>query len=290
MLKIIRPENVDVSGAVEIPDAVYVAPPVVVEVQSSTDGQGQKKLAIVDDSLEAMHVAQLLDALDIDDEKKIFAANHLIKGYRAIIERAEDEAQLIIDNAQKSADDKYRQMLSSLDSMKEEAKASASKTLRDADATAAKIRDQARSLGYADGVKEKGERIDACLSALITELTEIKNKVDSIDEEYCRELVKTSAEIASKLIYKKIEQDDTVLYDLCQNALKGAKGSREIKLTISDNLTSLMKKLTDELGDKVDIEAVSGTDDGTVIVKCDDKILNASVLEQLLNLKSFFEI
>ena len=39
-----------------------------------------------------------------------------------------------------------------------------------------------------------------------------------------------------------------------------------------------------------DIEAVSGVDDGTVIVKCDSKILNASILEQLLNLKSFFEI
>lgn len=289
MLKIIRPESVDVSGAVEIPDAVYEAPPVMVEVQSGGDG-AVKKLAIVDDSPESMYIAQLLDSLDIDDEQKLRAANHLIKGYRAITQRAEDEAQIIIDNAQKSADDKYRQMLSSLDSMKEEARATSQKLLREADATAAKIRDEARALGLADGIREKGERIDACLSALIMELEEIKAKIDSIDEEYCKELIKTSADIASKLIYKKIEQDDLILYDLCQNALKGAKGSHEIKLTISENLTNLTKKLTDELGSTIDVEAVGGVDDGTVIVKCDSRILNASILEQLLNLKSFFEI
>ena len=100
-----------------------------------------------------------------------------------------------------------------------------------------------------------------------------------------------SCDVASALVYKKIDEDDLFLRELVKAAVKEAKGAEWISVELSDklgNLVAQLKKDYENSDVKTEFETVSDKDVGDVVVNGSDRKVVASVREQLSNIREYF--
>lgn len=282
--KIIRPTAVNVEGAVQIPDAVY----------KPKETQKPNPLNVNSEDLELdeieLSIRAVLKDVSIDNGERARLAGILRKSCEGIISSATREAEKIRSESAKSAEEKFGMINQTAEQMKDSAKMQAQQILNDAHSKAEVILEKARAEGFSQGVEEKSEQINSCIAAIIAGLDELKRDALDCERVYIKQLVSTAAEISSKLVYKRIEENDEELFELCMQAVKSARGSENPALMVSDKLKGLVDKLISSLGDRIEVQTISGADDGTVLVKCDDKTIDASLLTQIANIKTFFEV
>jgi len=158
---------------------------------------------------------------------------------------------------------------------------------------AAGIQTQAYNEGLRKATEEKTAEISQAISRVESAVADIRNLVKSRLDEYEQILVDISAEIASKVLHRKIEQDDSVLTELVRTAVSEVRNSEWISVTLSDKLKMSLQELERTIRPAVmdgKLEVVTkNVPPGTCVVETPDGIVDASIETQINNLKNLLE-
>lgn len=193
---------------------------------------------------------------------------------------ADEEAERIAEQAR----DQAAQIVAA-------AKLEALRTADEADRDAVRIKQEAHLAGIREGRTEKQDEIAGCLAELHQKVKEIEQQREDFFEEYQDNLKYLALEIAQRLVYKKIDEDDTYLAELVRAAVKEAREAEWITVTLAKDATVLADKLTAEFAQAekpVEFEAAA-EQPGTVYLSASDRTVDASVQTQAENFKAFLK-
>lgn len=193
---------------------------------------------------------------------------------------ADEEAERIAEQAR----DQAAQIVAA-------AKLEALRTADEADRDAVRIKQEAHLAGIREGRTEKQDEIAGYLTELHQKVKEIEQQREDFFEEYQDNLKYLALEIAQRLVYKKIDEDDTYLAELVRAAVKEAREAEWITVTLAKDATVLADKLTAEFAQAekpVEFEAAA-EQPGTVYLSASDRTVDASVQTQAENFKAFLK-
>lgn len=180
--------------------------------------------------------------------------------WKRLHEMIEQERLLIINQAQKEADD---------------------------------IRMQAYNEGLRKATADKTAEIGRLIERIEDTVSEMRSAVEARLNEYEQMLVALSVEIASKVLQHKIEQDDSVLTELARLTVNEARNSDWISVTLSDKLKMSLQELERIIRPAImdgRFEVITkNVPPGTCIVETPDGIVDASIETQINNLKNMIE-
>lgn len=154
------------------------------------------------------------------------------------------------------------------------------------------IRNRAYNEGYERGVQEKMGEIQSLIDRNEKLLHNISISITEKLREYEKNLTELSVDIASKVLARKLDEDNQCMNDLIRKAVDEVKNSEWISITLSDELKQVLGGLEEELrrgkfAGKLDI-MFKEAPKGTCIVETPDGVIDASIHTQIENLKSFF--
>ncbi|MDL2219609.1 hypothetical protein LJC04_04685 [Ruminococcaceae bacterium OttesenSCG-928-O06] len=109
------------------------------------------------------------------------------------------------------------------------------------------------------------------------------------EAEYETQLKWMALEIASKVLAKKVDEDDAVMADMVQKAVQSVRNEAWIRVEVSQEMVRLIDKLTEIYAGQPGIE-ISGvsTAPGTVQIETPSGLMDASLQTQLANLREYF--
>ena len=151
------------------------------------------------------------------------------------------------------------------------------------------VRMKAQQEGLNKGAAKRVSEIDALMCRIEDTLNGMEAEIESWLEKYEKSLTMLTADIASKVLNQKIEQDDMVIVDLIRQAIEEFRNSEWISVTLSSN----MKESITEIEQMLKQDVVNGRLDvftkdapeGTCIIETPNGIVDASVGVQIENLK-----
>lgn len=265
----------DESDAVEIPDAEFK--PVEVEIlpELVENNQPEKESFVV----------QGFDMTDYSPEQREQVAKFLNAKVQQLTEAYKSEAQAELERAKAEADKKAEEILKNAEERRQE-------IIKHAQIQSSEICERARQQGTKAGQQEKISDIENAISELETTVSQMKLLQNERFDEFSEQLKWLACDVASRLVYKKIDEDDLYLKELVVAAIKEAKEAEWISVSLSDKLGELTSKLRAELSDSdmnVEFENVNVADVGDVVVNGSDRKVVASVREQLENIRKYFE-
>jgi len=154
------------------------------------------------------------------------------------------------------------------------------------------IRNRAYNEGYERGVQEKAEEIQSLINKNEKFLHDINILITEKLQKFEKNLTELSVEIASKVLARKLDEDDQCIADLIRKAVDEVKNSEWISITLSEELKQVLGGLEEELrrgrfAGKLDI-MFKEAPRGTCIVETPDGVIDASIHTQIENLKSYF--
>lgn len=258
MRKVFKPNHIvnDYTSKVQIPDVSF---------KKETDEE--KPPVLTDEILDKVR-KEIREEVNKELGRKKAAAEH---ERDSIIAKAKKDAKKLLDDASVSR----------------------KSIIDEANAAAAKMKVEAYEEGLKKGITEKSEALDK-LSGLISENIEImKNDESQYFTEYENQLRYIASEIAEKIIYQKIADDDMTMYNLVKNAIKSVRDASWITAEVSEKLSGYIDSLEKELADsgiKADITIKEGSPDDTCVINTSDGLVVATVSQQLANLKEFIEM
>lgn len=270
MLKVIRPEDVNsINAPVKIPDAVIVPRPVVKAPKQELGDVGIDMSSLPQEELDKLRSY-------FDNARK-----EMLEEAEAAASNAALRAEEITENARRQAEEMIR-----------EAESSAENIISQAQAEGEIIKEQAKKDGFEQGRNEMVSVIDGRLDELSQTVDDIRScQLENYDE-LCRELKYFAADIAEKLVYRKIDEDDRYLEELVKAALSEMKGGDWITVELSDKLGALARALKEaQLGGEID-ENVSFEqaccEKDTIRLSTDRQAMDVSIPVQLANIRKFF--
>ena len=215
--------------------------------------------------------------MEQDDEHHNDAISHAEELAQDILQKAREEAALIVSQANLQAkldhDHLLAQTATELEQIKKEAY------------------EEAYQAGRTDGAQAEAVSIRECIGALEIAVANLEGQQAGFMAEYEYNLKWLAWEIASKVLGHKIEQDETELVSLVKTAVASVKNAKWIAVEVSEEMTELIDRLTQEFkrtGDaQIDIRGISAPV-GTCIVDTPDGLIDASVYSQLENLRQYF--
>ena len=193
------------------------------------------------------------DILDEAQKKKDEAiasakdeANNILKEAEENIQKAQKEAQDIIQKAQKEAQD-----------IEENAKKEAQELLLNSEDELEKIRIQATKDGYEDGHKEGLEKIQEemeekveAFSKFCFENTEIKNKVL---KSASRDILEIITNISKKILYKELNA--SILDKIIKETVSKLEKKENVTIIVSEKYAKLLFELQKKsLGDDIEFK------------------------------------
>lgn len=193
--------------------------------------------------------------------------------------RAAHDRDVIIHNAKLEA----QKILS-------EAEEEKNSILEEARAAAEQIKTDAYDEGLKKGISEKSELIENLSQYLSHSIEKLKQDEIEYFEEYARQLKYIAIEIAEKIIYQKISEDDMTMYNLVKNAVRSVRDVSWVKAEVSEQLAGYADSLEKELcesGQNVEISINEDAPIDECIVNTPEGIIVASVSAQLENLKDY---
>ena len=209
------------------------------------------------------------------------------------------------DNAQSSYESEYDKLQIERDAIIKQAQMEAAQIIEDAHAEAAQILDdaaeQAKAVmasamedGYAEGVRAKQEEIEQCLLELNQSVAELKINQEEYFDDYADELRLTALEVAEKVLAQKLEVDERVIIPLARSAVKTLREVNWIKVEISDKMRNVAAELEKVISDakpnqRIEVEVRRDAPEGTCVVSTAEGVIVASVLQQLQNIREYFE-
>lgn len=163
--------------------------------------------------------------------------------------------------------------------------------LQQAQQEAMELETQAYAEGLARGVQERRNEIDDCVHKLELAVGRIEGEQAGFMAEYEENLRWLAVEIASRVLNKRIADDETEMESLVKAAVATVKNAEWIRVEIAETMTGLIDKLTQTLkqsdGAKIQLRGVTEPV-GTCVVDTPDGRTDASVYTQLANLKEYF--
>lgn len=156
---------------------------------------------------------------------------------------------------------------------------------------AEQVKQEAYQLGLQMGASAEAETIAQCVQNLELAVARIEGEQAGFMTEYESNLKWLALEIASRVLSKRIEQDDGEMMNLVKAALATVKNAEWIKVELSESMTGLIDALGQELKrtgeERITVHGISAPP-GTCIIDSPTSKLDASIHMQLQNLKEYF--
>lgn len=152
-----------------------------------------------------------------------------------------------------------------------------------------------KQLGFDEGKtlaeKEINEKNEGLVAELCKQIYTVEESKDEIIKKYEKDLFKLSIDIAEKIIRTKINQNDDIIKDIVNNAIKDYRNVEWVKIYLSSNdyVTistdqSIMQKLS-QISERVNLEVLTDASDGELIIETPENLIDSGVNTQLSNLK-----
>ena len=270
----------DKEDAVMIPDVEFK--PVV-----SFEKQVEQTVKEVSEETEEKKEIKVhgFDMTDYSEEQREQVGKFLNAEIERLREANVREKEFIIAKATQEAEIKAEAIVKDGETHRDE-------IIKHAKMQAGEIFEKARQQGMKAGQQEKLEEIKTSLAELEETVLEMKRLQNDRFDGFSDELKWVACDVAERLVYKKIGEDDLYLKELVNAAIKEAKEAEWLNVELSDKLSRLVVKMRAEYENsdvKVDFETVNDADAGTVVINGSDRKVVASVKEQLENIKEYFK-
>lgn len=221
-------------------------------------------------------------------------------------EETESDEETDISTLQKvSLESEYEKLQIERDAIIKQAQTEAAQIIEDARAESRQILDdaaeQAKNLmasameeGYSEGVRAKEAEIDDCMLKLNQCLAELKVNQEEFFDDYASELKFTALEVAEKIVAQKLETDPRTIIPLARSAVKTLREVNWVKIEISDKMRDVAAELEKVISDakssqRIEVEVRRDADPGTCVVSTAEGVIVASVLQQIKNIRQYFE-
>lgn len=225
------------------------------------------------------------DMTDYSEEQREQVGKFLNAEIERLREANVREKEFILAKATQEAETKAEAIVKDGETHRDE-------IIKHAKMQAGEIFEKARQQGMKAGQQEKLEEIKTSLAELEETVLEMKRLQNDRFDGFSDELKWVACDVAERLVYKKIGEDDLYLKELVNAAIKEAKEAEWLNVELSDKLSRLVVKMRAEYENsdvKVDFETVNDADAGTVVINGSDRKVVASVKEQLENIKEYFK-
>lgn len=188
-----------------------------------------------------------------------------------VIQSAMSEASRILEDAVRKAEEERQQRLSGI--MQE----------------AEQLRRQAEDEGRREGLEITMAQIKQTADDLEKAVARYEGQRAGFESEFEEQLKWMAIEIASKVLAKKVSEDDTEIAEMVQKAVAGVKNQPWVRVEVAQEMTGLIDRLVTLFDDQQNIEVVPiPAPAGTVQVETPSGIMDASLKTQLANLREFF--
>ena len=278
MSKIFRSEEVvKIAEAVMIPDCVVRVDPHELPESTLIGFDDDADAEVYDEN--GTPPEEENDQISEDEEN----ADEESVSYESEYEKLQIERDAIIKQAQMEA----AQII-------EDARNEAAQILDDAAEQAKNVMASAMEDGYAEGVRAKQEEIEECMLKLNQSIAELKMNQEEFFDDYASELKFTALEVAEKIVAQKLETDPRTIIPLARSAVKTLREVNWVKVEISDKMrdaaAELEKVISDaKSGQRIEVEVRRDAPEGTCVVSTAEGIIVASVLQQVENIRKYFE-
>lgn len=174
--------------------------------------------------------------------------------------------------------------------MKEQAAAIISQAREEAK----KIKESSFREGYAAGSEALMKDILQCIRQVSQGLSELQKDHECFCQKYESSLLSLAASISSKILCKRISEDDSEMDELVRTAVETVRHADWISIEVSESMAGHIKMLSRELQKTINSSGIEVTAKNSVpglcLIKTPQVVLDASVSTQLENLKSRFHI
>lgn len=155
-------------------------------------------------------------------------------------------------------------------------------------------RQAACAQGHQQALAQTTQDITNCIHNIEQTLAQLESAQASFITGYEQDLKWTALEIAQKILVDTITADDTRLVPLVMAAVNSVSSAPWMSVEISEHMTGLLTQLQQKLqdssiSDRVSIRLIDAPLD-TCIIETPDKFLDASITQQLENLKGYFAV
>lgn len=139
--------------------------------------------------------------------------------------------------------------------------------------------------------KKKGELRD-CISSVQNMMDELTSKHNEFIEQYTYELKYMAVDIAEKMMFEKISEDDAILHRLVLQSVNSVKNAEWLRVELSERLVGLVDFMKKELEKpeykgRAHVFPVAGTDD-ICRVTTDEGTIVSTIGVQANNLRKAF--
>lgn len=260
MRKVFKPENIFKSDrAVKIPDVEFIPEPI------KTDGEETEEKQVLTEEVYEEIKTKMRDELAGELGRKKLSAAH---ERDVMMNKAKKEAQKILDDANVSR----RQILD------------------DASASAETIKQNAYNEGLKKGIADKSELLENLAHYISHSIEQMKKDEEEYFKEYEKQLKYVALEMAEKIIYQKIQEDEMTMYTLVKNAVKTVRGADWIKVETSQKLSGYADSLEKELADsgiEIELSINETVPEDTCVINTSEGVVIATISEQLSNMKEY---
>lgn len=188
-----------------------------------------------------------------------------------IIQSAMTEASRIMENAIQNAEMKKQEILAGIETEAE------------------LIRLQAAEQGRLQGFASVADETKVIAAQVEQSVAMFEGEVAGFEHEYEEQLSWQAFEIASKVLARKLDEDDSVMVDMVDKVVQGVRNEPWIRVEVAQEMTRLMDALIGMYTDQENISVQAApTPAGSVIVETPSGVIDASLKTQLENLRQFF--
>lgn len=188
-----------------------------------------------------------------------------------IIQSAMAEAGKILENAIREAEAKRGEILSGIEF------------------EAGQIREQAAEQGKLEGFQSAVGEIKDVAAQIEQMLAVFEGERAGFEYEYEEQLKWLAFEIASKVLAKKVSENDAEMLEMVDKAVQGVRNEPWVRVEVSSEMTHLIDRLIALYETSANISVQSAkTSPGTVMVETPSGVVDASLKTQLENLREYF--
>ena len=152
-----------------------------------------------------------------------------------------------------------------------------------------RMRQDAAVEGRREGMAEALDTVRQSAATIQNAIAAFEGERAGFEAEYEQQLKWLAIEIASKVLAKKVAQDDAEMTEMVEKAVQSVKNESWIRIEVAQEMTGLIDRLTalfDGSGN-VSVSPVPA-EAGTVHIETPSGVVDASLRTQLANLRDYF--
>lgn len=159
---------------------------------------------------------------------------------------------------------------------------------------AREIKETAYREGFAAGNEALTKDIVQCIQQVSQEMSKLQKDHEHFCLQYESSLLPLAASISSKILCKRISEDDAEMDELIRNAVESVRHADWISIEVSEKMAGHVKILSRELQTSIQASSievvVKNAAPGLCLIKTPQVVLDASISTQLDNLRRQFQV